>query len=208
MTLLLLVCGIYIATRRQSGLVDTELIPAAIRPDASGSPGESEASLVVPSPTSPIANDTRSALVETNEVAVDLAEELRKCRESLAAAEAGEAALRSEVARIKSELLFLKHPEETPYGLFLRSPEGREISDPKILSEIKDWLELFPVFLVPGEATWLADRIRLHDWKQFAPTAERAVIQYFGPSRIAKVISPEALAKLREEYAGIISFPD
>ena len=116
-------------------------------------------------------------------------------------------ALECEIANLKAQLRVATNPESTPYGAFLRTPEGAAISDVSVLTNIQDWLKLYPVLLLPGEGTWLADRIRNNDWKLFAPTQEQAVIQFIGPARIAAVISPEELSKLREEYSGIISFP-
>ena len=133
--------------------------------------------------------------------------ELEDCRRTVASLEKTRHALEDEITELSTQLRLAKNPETTPYGAFLRSSEGAAVRDVNVLRGIEAWLKLYPVFLASGEGSWLADRIRNNDWKTFAPTQEQAVIEFLGPARIAAVISPEELSKLREEYAGVISFP-
>jgi len=96
---------------------------------------------------------------------------------------------------------------ETPYGAFIASHEAEEINDPYSLERIQDWLRQFPVFLGPGEATWIAERTSAKDWTRFGRTSEVALILYLGPDRVMSEVSPARAAELRAYYNDEPIFP-
>jgi len=106
-----------------------------------------------------------------------------------------------EVARLELELRRAKFPEDTPYGAFLLTAEAEDITDEYALERIEDWLNQFPVFLRPGEATWIAERTLRDDWGLYGRTSERALIQFLGSARLIAELPAERLAELRQEYA-------
>jgi len=110
-------------------------------------------------------------------------------------------ALREENTKLQTELLRLRYPEESPYGLFLRSYEGEQITDPAERRFIELTLADFPFFLRAGEATWLVERHRADDWKEFAETRDEAVIRFLGPQRILAEASPEWIGKQLDWYS-------
>jgi len=118
------------------------------------------------------------------------------------AAEREVAELQAQVARLSKELDLIKYPEDSPYGAFLSSYEADEIDDPDILAQIEDWLRQFPVILRPGEATWIAERLRLRDWQEWGGrNFEVSLILFLGPDRLAAELPEARMAELRAHYA-------
>ena len=111
------------------------------------------------------------------------------------------AQLNKKLAAATQELERLQFPESTPYGAFLSSPEAGDIKDPIVLARIEDWLRQFPVFLWPGEATWIAERTVNRDWGLYGPTSEEALIMFLGPARLVAELPPTRMAELRAYYA-------
>jgi len=132
--------------------------------------------------------------------------------------------LRKDLADAQLEILRLQLPESTPYGAFLASGEAEQILEvfdgvlhyPKpvpglehpprpagevALEQIKVWLDVIPVFLRPGEATWIAERRIARDWQRYGRNFEDAFILFLGPDRLIAELPPERLAELREDYA-------
>ena len=64
---------------------------------------------------------------------------------------------------------------------------------------IEAWLgeDYYPVFLRPGEATWIVQREVL-DERGFS---ELELIQFLGIERLKAELPPKRLAELREDYA-------
>ncbi len=130
------------------------------------------------------------------------------CASVRAELEAAEAEYKQTIAQLTRRLAQVTYErdrcengENTPYGAFLRSYEAEEITDPYVLSRIEDWLRQFPVFLRPGEATWIVERTVQGDWGSYGPTSEGALILFLGADRVEAVLSEERMAELREEYA-------
>lgn len=108
--------------------------------------------------------------------------------------------LERECDRLAYELLLCQTPEATPFGHFLRSPEGQSITDKNEREAIKWWLNELPVFLRPGEATWLVERLRLKDWKQYAVYHQDAVVNFLGRQRLLGELPAEKIEELRAWY--------
>tara|TARA_R110000851_G_scaffold268071_2_gene420669 strand:+ start:3301 stop:3951 length:651 start_codon:yes stop_codon:yes gene_type:complete len=93
-----------------------------------------------------------------------------------------------------------EHPD-TPFGAFVHSFDGEQMTDATDRDQVKTWLREFPVILNPGEGQWIADRRRHKDWEAYGRNFERALIAYLGPARLAAELSPERVAELRLYYA-------
>lgn len=125
---------------------------------------------------------------------------IQKLEEEITALETERKALREQVAFLQLALLREQNPEATPLGAFLHSEEAEAIPEEQIRVHVREWLERFPVFLRPGEATWIAERERIDDWLQFGRTAQLAVIHFLGINRLKAELPEERLAELREYY--------
>ncbi len=125
---------------------------------------------------------------------------IQKLEEEIAALAAERETLRGQVASLQLAVLREQCPEATPVGAFLHSAEAETISDQKIRIHVKEWLDVFPVFLRPGEATWIAERLRNKDWLEFGRTSEVALIYFLGISRLEAELPEERLRELREDY--------
>lgn len=111
------------------------------------------------------------------------------------------AQLNRKLAAALRELGRLKYDETTPYGAFLASYEADEINAPYLLYAIEDWLREFPVFLLPGEATWIVERTAADDWGLYGQSCQEAVILFLGPDRLVAELPETRLAELRAEWA-------
>lgn len=158
--------------------------------------------LVTPHPTA--SDATREVVPITQPVTEDpcasVTAKLEAERAARAAAEKEVHELRDVVNRLHKEVSLLSGelarrpvPEDTPYGAFLASPEAEAITDPKLRADIRAWLDEFPIFLRPGEATWIAEREAAEDWKLHGRTTESAVISFLGPERLAAELSVDKL---------------
>lgn len=112
----------------------------------------------------------------------------------------GQDAACSSCERLRRELALalmrLEHPESDPWGHFLRSYEAEQITDARELSRLRALLEEFPVFLRPGEGTWIVERFRNDDWKAYGDTVTVALVRYLGPTRILAEGSEELIEYL------------
>ena len=151
---------------------------------------------VIPN-SAPEAPSARTPAEVGDDPCASLTAELEAERAARTAAEQEAAKLRKELAELTRELNALKFPEDTPYGAFLASPEAEEITDLETRRAIKAWLDEFPVFLRPGEATWIAARDAANDWQAFGRSAQEALVYFLGPSRLAEEMP---LDKLLEDY--------
>ncbi len=95
------------------------------------------------------------------------------------------------------------HPDDSPWGAFLQSDEAEFITDPEIRADLEGLLGVVEVYLEPGEATWIAGRIRADDWIQFynhTGLARTVLLQYFGPERCYRDMPPNK--KLKDRIRG------
>ena len=133
----------------------------------------------------------RRVEADTGELAL-LRAELEESRALARELEADNQALRERIAYLEA---LVRHPENDPVGSFLRMPEWEQLEDEQ-RRFIKALLEHeFPVVLLPGEPTWLAERYRLDDWGEDITVA---MILYFGPERLERELPPEPLKALHD----------
>jgi len=156
--------------------LDTDLVPARV----------------------PEGSERTAAVAEAVLPEVDPCAELA---EALTASDAARVAAEQEAQELRDQVAQLQHPEDTPYGAFLRSYEASEITDPDLRRDIEAWLQVFPIILRPGEATWIVERETANDWRSYSLTAKAAIIKFLGPQRLLAELPPERAAELRDDYA-------
>ena len=133
---------------------------------------------------------------DTGELA-SLRAELEEYRALARAVEADNQGLQERIAYLED---LLRHPEDDPVGSFLRMPEWEQLGDEQ-RRFIKALLEHeYPVVLLPGEPTWLAERDRLDDWLNYGESFTEAVVLYFGPERLERELPPAPLKDLHDSY--------
>lgn len=127
--------------------------------------------------------------------------ELREALAAKRAARLEAEELRAQLEAALREVDRLRFPEDTPYGAFLASDEAKDITDPAVRQTMKAWLEVFPIILRSGEASWLAERAIANDYGKYGEHSEEAVILFLGVQRLEAELPPELLAEFRESYA-------
>jgi hypothetical protein len=193
-------CGIAIAA-------STLLVIRAVRPTpedrststVSPGTGGQEGSSASAEPAIPRPGSTDGARkvvtpeLEAEDPCASLMAELEAERAAHAAAEQEVTRLRGELAEATRKLDAMRFPEDTPYGAFLASPEADQIADAAIRRGIKACLDEFPVFLRPGEATWIAEREVANDWRQYGRSTQEALVYFLGPERLAAEVPLDTL---------------
>jgi hypothetical protein len=108
--------------------------------------------------------------------------------------------LRAQVAALQLAVLREQYPDDSPYGIFVHSYEAEQIKDSEERRQVKYALDEVEVWLRPGEATWLVERHRNNDWKQYGETRDVAMIRFYGPQRVLAEASPSQLKQYMEWY--------
>ena len=166
--------------------------PELARVEASVPQADSRQPVAVEVSASPV-----RAVVESDDRYEEMAMELSELRGDVAILE-----LELELWRRDTPVTSPKwrmHPEATPWGAFVNSPEAELITNPETLEELQMYLEQVPVFLEQGEAIWLAERIEADDWFQFYGLEggfETGMLLMAGPERAYKDIPHEKLRML------------
>jgi len=98
--------------------------------------------------------------------------------------------LEDRIRTLELELVLAKKDESTPLGAFFLSDEAKAMS-PKMRKMFAECMQtIFPVFLQPGEATWIVERIQNDDSHLFGRTFNEAVIRFLGPQRVLAGATP------------------
>lgn len=144
-----------------------------------------------------VSADCPAAVLERDDRYEEMAMELSELRDDVALLE-----LELELWRRDTPVTsprWRMHPEATPWGAFVNSPDAELITNPETLEELQMYLEQVPVFLEQGEGTWLAERIEADDWFQFYGLEggfETGLLLMVGPERAFKDIPHEKLRML------------
>lgn len=111
-------------------------------------------------------------------------------------------ALRTRIRWLEVELVACNATAvDVPLGRWILSLPAAQRPDARTLHLMSEYLEPYPLVPLPDEWLWLAERTRLDDWDDWGPTIDEAIILFLGADRIAREVSPDALAVLRDEWS-------
>ena len=117
--------------------------------------------------------------------------------------------LRREVGRLQKRIDWLEteldlcgsEVTQGPVGRWLAALRPEERPDAKTLRMVSAYLKPYPVELSAAEGLWVAERIRLDDWKTHAATIDEALVLFLGPARLAAELPKDQVAALREDWS-------
>jgi hypothetical protein len=110
-----------------------------------------------------------------------------------------------EIERLKGELA-----NQRPFQ-YINSPDWC-IGLPVAMYPDRRMIDIVGELMVPyegvrlstAEGLWLVDRINKHDWRDWGPTADEAIIRLLTPARLVKEVRSDKYAELRMSYPNLL----
>jgi len=142
------------------------------------------------------------AFAAAERISAKAIESLERVSAELVKVRAEKKALEKRAAWLETELQLCGSEVTTgPMGRWLASLQPEERPATPTLRVMADVLRPYPVELTAADGLWVAERIEAKDWLEWGESADEAIIAFLGPNRIAAEVPPDALERLRQEWA-------
>lgn len=107
----------------------------------------------------------------------------------------------TQIEELKARIKYLERRIRVidgPVRNWLATIRPTEQPDPQTLRTMAEYMASYPITLRLEDGLWLAERIEKDDWKQWGPTIDEAMVNYFGEDRLRRELTAEQFADLTQ----------